>query len=135
MQKLKQAIKIKQERKTDEDDHLLALISKWRAVGREAAWEVWNIVKDIEHDSSVLGNSFNGGWDQGDSSGAKRQRNWGFEDEREAKRQRHEESVQHDDLEHDSTTHHTLSTMLRYMGIAPETLGWDEEEGDFVGES
>lgn len=27
---------------------------------------------------------------------------------------------------------HTLGTMLRYMGIAPDTLGWDEEEGDFV---
>ena len=34
--------------------------------------------------------------------------------------------------EEPAVVHHTLGVMLRRMGIDPDTLGWDEEEGDFV---
>ncbi|KAL6299722.1 hypothetical protein BKA93DRAFT_805388 [Sparassis latifolia] len=36
--------------------------------------------------------------------------------------------------EDEAAAEHTLGTMLRHFGIAPETLGWDEDEGDFIGD-
>ncbi|KAK7695625.1 hypothetical protein QCA50_000261 [Cerrena zonata] len=141
VQKLRQAIKIKQDGKGEEDDHLSILISKWRIAGREVAWEVWDSVKDAERVEVGMGNPFKGGWDQDDAltMGAKRERGgWGFEDDRSAKRPRVEEGSCDADMQVDEENkvapQHTLGTMLRFMGIAPETLGWDEDEGDFVGE-
>lgn len=141
VQKLKQAIKIKQDRNAEEDDHLAVLISKWRAAGREIAWEVWDTVKDAEHGDMGIGNPFKGGWNHDDAldSRAKRERDgWSFEGERDVKKMRVSEEACDAEMQvgddNQAVPQHTLGTMLRFMAIAPETLGWDEGEGDFVGE-
>ncbi|KAF8605311.1 hypothetical protein BDV93DRAFT_521645 [Ceratobasidium sp. AG-I] len=45
-------------------------------------------------------------------------------------------SLQEDEMEdsehEDEPKHHTLGTMLASLGIPPEVLGWQEEEGEFV---
>ena len=148
VQKLRQAIKIKHESVGEDGTKLEALIKKWKTVGREVAWQVWETVKDTEVGTS---NRFGGGHRWGDDEspimGKKRgfDNSWGYGNE--VKRARTESydggwnredsslNAVQDDPESDeggNAGHHTLGTMLRYMGIAPETLGWDENEGDFV---
>ncbi|KAI0080727.1 hypothetical protein K474DRAFT_1769227 [Panus rudis PR-1116 ss-1] len=155
VQKLKQAIKIKQENNAKEDEALSALVSKWRSAGREVAWEVWEIVKDLEPNQMPRANG--GGWDEdekpfyglgrkrepgggwddaGDSKRTRLDSSWGWDDQKAATSTEKLEDLEMQSVEDDdaSRLEHTLGTMLRFMGIDPETLGWDEDEGDFVGE-
>lgn len=143
VQKLKQAIKIKNGEGGEEDAKLEALAQKWKAVAREVAWEVWETVKDLGTGTVGYQTEHNG-WDHDNlpaQTGTKRRVDDSWEYGSEVKRarlNRYDESEEETenglgqsgaDCEKNG---HTLGTMLRYMGIAPDTLGWDEEEGDFV---
>ncbi|KAI0637873.1 hypothetical protein C8Q77DRAFT_1070292 [Trametes polyzona] len=148
LQTLKQAIRIKNTGRGGGEDELELLVDKWTAAGREVAWAVWDYVKDLDPGSSgSAGASTKGGWfaDEGDAWSAKAGEkrgfdpSWGYDDEHSAKKARVDEGVdvegpgaEEEDEDATPAVQHTLGTMLRHMGIDPATLGWDEEEGDFV---
>ncbi|THH17612.1 hypothetical protein EW146_g3240 [Bondarzewia mesenterica] len=118
---LRRAVKIKRD---DDEQKLEILARKWTEVGRETAYELWSIVRE-------LGQS-DGGRDQN------RIGNWGWDEDRKGKEQL-EDSVDGDhkvnereDGEEKEKEEETLGLMLRKIGIAPETLGWDAEAEDFV---
>ena len=171
VQKLKQAIKIKSDReKAGDERHLGALVSKWRTVGREVAWLVWDTVKDVDPGDSlkvapargrwdgdeVLPNKairqslandgFKAGWgwdtdskrESGRYDGLDSSWGWGDKKERELVDENGERTEEGEKIEVDEEAalimNHSLGTMLRHLGIDPETLGWDEDEGDFIGE-
>ena len=135
IQTLKQAIKIKNAPGGTDDDELEELVNKWTGVGREVAWAVWDTVKDLDPGERM--GKPNGGWL--DDVDASRGGGWGFDDGwgkqvKGGPGEGGEHAVPGDDEEDEvpRAQQHTLGTMLRHLGIAPETLGWDEEEGDFV---
>lgn len=87
------------------------------------------------------------GWEDKDVKKMKTdefERNWGWNVER--GEDRHERQIENfadndcdTDLkyspqmkEEEEETQDTLGTMLRQLGIAPETFGWNEDEGEFV---
>lgn len=163
VQKLKQAIKIKNERTQADEQNLEALVSKWRSVGRDVSWLVWDTVKDLDPGEALnawMGKGgwgdedgprgdklkgkkkggFDGGWgyDDGKKSGGYGglDKSWGWEEQPKVDG---DETVDENgemdvDEGEEQSQSHSLGTMLRHMGIDPETLGWDEDEGDFVGE-
>ncbi|KAL5508345.1 hypothetical protein ACEPAH_5964 [Sanghuangporus vaninii] len=193
---LKRAIKIKEE---GDEEKLERLVKKWRAVGREAAWEFWQIVRDNEESSEApypgTHSKFQGssldGWGWAGTSGSTQSSSWGWDqpnqdqirgedvdsDELESptKIQRelfdtlrkepavprttmlpptprgayyeqkdflaafnedNKETGQHSEESQDESQApgqaKTLGSMLHQLGIAHETLGWVEDEGDFV---
>lgn len=145
VQKLRQAIKIKAGDHGEEDAKLEALVKKWKVVGQEVAWEVWGTVKHQEVGEMGGKGNYRGRWDEDEVSprvGQKRpfDDSWGYGND--AKRVRTdggeypvgpgEGEGSNMSVDGEEQRGHTLGTMLRYMGIAPETLGWDEDEGDFV---
>jgi len=106
---LKRAIKIKCD---GDEGHLEHLAKKWRDAGREAAYELWGIVRDLSPEGGeIRGNDKGWGWDDQGERNTIRE---GGLDEEEAKQGA------------------TLGVMLRNLGIAPETLGWNDEEEAFV---
>ncbi|KAH9963139.1 hypothetical protein BC827DRAFT_145611 [Russula dissimulans] len=106
---LKRAIKIKRD---GDEGHLERLAKKWRDAGREAAHELWGIVRDLSPE---------GGEIRGNDKG------WGWNDQEERG------TIGEDGLgEEESKQEITLGVMLRNLGIAPETLGWNDEEEAFV---
>ena len=153
VQILKRAVKVKM---NGEEEELNILAKKWGDAGRDVAWELWELVKDSGSEKSRQGN---GGWGQEISRGTKRSMDegWGWDD-RDSKRMKTEAggrdwswSVERSKDENgndeiiggqskmregeDCEEEHgqdTLGTMLRQLGIAPETLGWNEDEGDFM---
>ncbi|KAI0700601.1 hypothetical protein BC835DRAFT_397088 [Cytidiella melzeri] len=167
IQKLKQAIKIKAEHNGDDDAKKLeVLVTKWRTVGRDVAWLVWDTVKDLEPGAGPGVLPAKGGWDEGENpfGGVKGKRGgggfgggWGYDDGKAGNRggfasgwgwdEKGGDGGKGDggevgsgeamDVEENEreVPAHTLGTMLRHMGIDPDTLGWDEDEGDFVGEA
>ncbi|KAI0334697.1 hypothetical protein GY45DRAFT_1358763 [Cubamyces sp. BRFM 1775] len=143
LQTLKQAIKIKKSGNGQEEDELEHLVRKWTTVGREVAWAVWDYVKDLDPGAGYAVGQKSGGWSSGEGddhwgaqTGQKRafDPSWGYDDDHVAKKRRLESGgdVEMDDEEAAPTVQHTLGTMLRHLSIDPATLGWDEEEGDFV---
>ncbi|KAF7776355.1 hypothetical protein Agabi119p4_4748 [Agaricus bisporus var. burnettii] len=143
LQILKRAIKVKED---NQEDLLRGLITKWTEAGREIAWEVWEMVK----------NSADGGQNDFSGIGGKRmyKEGWGWEmgsDKRFKEgedRKPHSENVNNGMEDSDSTErvdlmkgidededldrpHDTLGTMLRQLGIDPQTLGWNDEEEAF----
>ncbi|KAI9067632.1 hypothetical protein FKP32DRAFT_1588462 [Trametes sanguinea] len=143
VQMLKQAIRIKNSRDVDDDDELGRLVDKWTNAGREVAWAVWEYVKDLDPGSAGMAGQAKSPWFENDNekwgthAGHKRSSDpgWALEDEHLTKRPKLEGDVQEDDMQEEdssATVQHSLGTMLRHMGIDPATLGWDEEEGDFV---
>ena len=135
IQTLKQAIKIKNASGGSDDDELEELVSKWTSVGREVAWAVWDTVKDLDPGEGARFYGPTGGWGGDDNADRGRGGGWGFDDgwAKTVKDEEDERAGPRDnDEEADARTQHTLGTMLRHLGIAPDTLGWDEEEGDFV---
>jgi hypothetical protein len=143
LQILKRAIKVKED---NQEDQLRGLITKWTEAGREVAWELWELV----------GNSADGVHGDFTAIGGKRmyKENWGWEmgsdkrfKEREDKKPHSEdvntgreesEAMERVDLMKGSDEdedldrpHDTLGTMLRQLGIDPQTLNWDDEEGGF----
>jgi hypothetical protein len=149
IQLLKRAIKVK---KDGEEEELEGLIKKWKDVGREVAWEVWGLVKDSQmgRDQAGWGKEgtrgkgpgkrvFEEGWGWDDNDGAKKKARmgdtrWGWDagDRRDNEEfGENRESVE-DGEDEANGEEDTLGTMLRQLGIAPETFGWNEEEGEFV---
>ncbi|OBZ76311.1 hypothetical protein A0H81_03609 [Grifola frondosa] len=86
---------------------------------------------------------FDEGWGYDEDRSAKKARfdgfesGWGYNEggkTSEEDNRTNGENVHDGDDQEEEVAHagHTLGTMLRHLGIAPETLGWDEDEGDFV---
>lgn len=138
LQLLKRAVRIRNE---GDEEKLGALVRKWTDVGREGelllswfcldkpdvlavAWDVWAVVK--ENIVSAESGTSKGGWDDGEQN--KKSgfgESWGWKES---------ESVvpEGDEPEEKEVKEDTMGTMLRQMRIDPDTLGWDEEEGEFV---
>ncbi|THH33825.1 hypothetical protein EUX98_g377 [Antrodiella citrinella] len=144
VQKLKQAIKIRKE-SDGKVDNLDELVKKWKRVGREVAWEVWGYVKDIEPEvggglsaPSAFGErkrGYDSAWGEGGDAKRVKHEHWGWDrDDGKEGSKEVEDDPMNADVEEVPSVEHSLGTMLRYMGIAPETLGWNDAEGDFVGE-
>jgi hypothetical protein len=130
LQILKRAVKVRED---VQEEVLEGLVRKWTEAGREVAWEVWNLVKD---NASSDGNSQSSkkrtfksswGWESpGDAkkpSGEEMERNWGWDVVPNCSRSEEEE---------EEGARHTLGTMLRQLGVAADTLGWDDDEDDFI---
>ena len=136
VQTLKQAIKIKSsDHGEDEEASLERLADKWTDVGRQVAWALWDYVKDLDL-GTALGrygrdDAFAGD-DDGIAVGQKRGYGGGWDGDGPAgKRIRFDGEIE-DGGEDAPVVQHTLGVMLRRLGIDPVTLGWDEEEGDFL---
>ncbi|KAF8974617.1 hypothetical protein BDZ97DRAFT_1774566 [Flammula alnicola] len=153
LQLLRRALKVRED---VQEEVLEGLVKKWSEAGREAAWEVWDVVKDNANSDEGQGTSQdkgkkravdeNWGWDDpGDTKKPRveeSERNWGWDvvpvsegGEEEAHPEVEEESIANEQREEEgeeSAPQSTLGTMLIQLGIARETLGWDEEEGNFV---
>lgn len=137
VQILKQAIRIKQSNSGKGEDDLEALTKKWKTAGRELAWAVWDTVKDLDPGENFALEKTKSGWfddtyrdDARDADNV--ESGWGWNHSKEGdETDKQAESGENSQGESEKSQH-TLGTMLRYMGIAPETLGWDEGEGDFV---
>ncbi|KAG5654488.1 hypothetical protein H0H81_001987 [Sphagnurus paluster] len=149
---LKRAIKVKQD---GEEGTLRALVKKWTEAGREVAWEVWDLVKDnASSDDQGWGASpkgtlkktgFADSWGWNDKKEKPMQeRNWGWSiepiidtiEDTTATADSEEPGTGagpclglDDDI--DEKQQDTLGTMLMQLGITPETLGWNEEDGMF----
>ncbi|KIY45839.1 hypothetical protein FISHEDRAFT_48191 [Fistulina hepatica ATCC 64428] len=132
-QLLKRAIKIKA---GGEADTLEALARKWTEAGREVAWEVWTLVHESANDGH------NWGWATNDVAQSSTS-NWGwanpnegetadgYNEERESGTDDH--AFKGRSPQEEEGPLHTIGTMLRQFGIAPETLGWDDASENFVG--
>lgn len=143
LQILKRAVKVKR----DGDEEILeALVRKWTEAGREVAWEVWDLVKDNRSsvDSSKSKRSSDDGWGWSEKPSqifmSGEERNWGWDvvpkvraDDEEADVTKNHKCAT-TEYEDDEKRQATLGTMLMQLGIAPETLGWNEEEESFEGE-
>jgi hypothetical protein len=135
VQILKRAVKVK---KNGEEEELERLVRKWTEAGREVAYELWELVK------------YNGSEERSMKLEGKRKRgfeeSWGWNDKRESKEnswgwyespnmedggEGRDKGLCHAEEEEERAAD-TLGTMLRQLGIAPETLGWDDEEGMFI---
>ena len=135
LQILKRAVKVRED---VQEEVLEGLVKKWTEAGREVAWEIWNLVKDNASSDGGYGNSqsskkrtFKGSWGWESPGDAKKprseemERNWGWDVVPISSRSEEEE-------EEEDAPKHTLGTMLRQLGIAADTLGWDDEEGSFI---
>jgi len=141
VQVLKRAIKVKEQK---DEETLKRLVGRWTEAGREVAWDVWELVKDNTTSEDQLwgqgktgpGTSGTGwGWDEKCSHA--REKTWGLDDAEEVKSSEFatlSEGERNMDVNEDRDEEKgqdTLGTMLLQLGIAPETLGWNEEEGVF----
>lgn len=192
LQLLKRAVKIK---KDTDDDKLEKIVQKWKQVGREASWDLWQIVRENDeagatcpNSSSAPSSAISSSWGWAGSSSVNNSRDsWGwdavsdnketadghcefespiklerelyaslskpitvqrksmlpptprgayFEQQVENQHEQLEEVEPREEaqLENSDNPNNTksLGTMLHQLGIAHETLGWSEEEGDFV---
>ncbi|KAG1820470.1 uncharacterized protein BJ212DRAFT_1031542 [Suillus subaureus] len=129
LQLLKRAVKVKE---NDEEKILVGLIKKWTDAGREVAYELWDLVKDSANKRDGMG------WDGGMMGS--RDSNWGWDSpgiKREGYPENDINTATENPLdeghtnkilsEDDEQTRNTMGTMLRQLGIATETLGWDED--------
>jgi hypothetical protein len=131
-----------------EEQTLEDLVKKWTEAGREVAWEVWGLVKDNQSGSggdwgkdSQEGASgkrrFEDSWGWNEDSSSKRikveetERNWGWDVSPATSNGEHSNEQPAEPIEEDKPQD-TLGTMLMRLGIAPTTLGWNEDEGEFV---
>jgi hypothetical protein len=141
LQLLRRAMKIKE---SGEDEKLEELTRKWKDVAKQVAWELWDIVKDgnVEEspDTYRRGLSGPGGFGYGAGSDGRidgMDKNWGWDDpEEESKRRQEKDKQEGKDAEEEGeetkTEQRTMGVMLRQLGIANETLGWDEQNEDFL---
>ncbi|KAF7331818.1 Diphthamide synthesis protein [Mycena kentingensis (nom. inval.)] len=135
VQTLRRAVKLMQD---GEAETLEALVKKWTEAGREVAWEVWGLVKDNEANAETdVGEKrkLSGSWGWGDESDNKRvkveERNWGWNVESTVTLEEPEAPIDAASQE-EAKPKETMGTMLLRLGIALETLGWNDEEGEFV---
>jgi len=129
LQLLKRAVKVKE---NDEERTLVGLVKKWTEAGREIAYELWDLVKDSANKREGMS------WDGGRMGS--RDSNWGWDSpgiKREGYPENESNTVTENPLEEgytnkilsedDEQTRNTMGTMLRQLGIATETLGWNED--------
>jgi hypothetical protein len=137
LQLLKRAIKIKAEREREREqgkEGLEQLADKWVMAGREAAWECWGLLKgEVEAKSGQK-------WGWGEESNKDGMKGgWGWEgQEGQSKREDEDDGRERGDHgggEEEERKDDDVGTMLRHLRIDPATLGWDEDEGDFVDKS
>ncbi|KAF8211376.1 hypothetical protein K438DRAFT_38912 [Mycena galopus ATCC 62051] len=146
VQVLRRAVKVKQ---GGEEQALEALVKKWTEAGREVAWEVWALIKDQENGSgedwgkdsknaTSEKRKFEDSWGWNEESGSKKvktewdnERNWGWETSPNLGTDDHPPE-QRVESEAEEKPRETLGTMLMRLGIAPSTLGWNDEEEEFV---
>ena len=127
LQILKRAVKVRED---VQEEVLEGLVKKWTEAGREVAWEVWNLVKDNASSDGSKKRTFEGSWGWESSGDAKKQRgeeterNWGWDVVPISSRNEEEEE--------EARPRHSLGTMLMQLGVAADTLGWNEEEGSFI---
>ncbi|KAF5370145.1 hypothetical protein D9758_001282 [Tetrapyrgos nigripes] len=136
VQILKRALKVK---KDDEEETLKGLVQRWTEAGREVACELWELVKNNNEggDSWGMGmklgkRKFEGSWgwdDQGDTKKFKSE-----EDATEMEEKRSMDVQNSAADEDDDRQKMSLGIMLRQLGIDPDTLGWNDEEGVFRGD-
>lgn len=132
LQLLKRAIKVKGD---NEEEVLIKLAGKWIEAGREVAYDVWDATKDA-CDFGAKTTLIRGPYGTND-----RNTNWGWDTKP------GDASEQSCDLdpseapctarqltpeEDDDASCHTLGTMLRQLGIAPEIFGWDDDKEIFA---
>ncbi|KAF8803847.1 hypothetical protein BYT27DRAFT_6721635 [Phlegmacium glaucopus] len=145
LQILKRAVKVRED---VQEEVLEGLVRKWSEAGREVAWEVWNLVKDNANSDGGSSNkgkkrTFEGSWGWESSGDAKRQRgeererNWGWDVVPISGRSEEEEEEEEEEAEEAVASgyearNHSLGTMLMQLGVAADTLGWNEEEGTFI---
>ncbi|KAH9978011.1 hypothetical protein BGW80DRAFT_788587 [Lactifluus volemus] len=68
------------------------------------------------------------GYEGGEVRGSSSDTGWGWDDQGE----KGECNLTMEEGRHEEKEENTLGMMLRKLGIAPETLGWNEEEEAFV---
>jgi hypothetical protein len=129
-QLLKRAIRIRRE---EEEEKLEALSIKWTQAAREVALELWALVRDSTYSGS--GSNQNGAW--GDEDQKEKMRSWGWDDNKSDEVARsmqtdRDPSADDDEDEENEQEESNLGTMLRQLGIDPATLGWNEEEEQFM---
>ncbi|KAG7445892.1 uncharacterized protein BT62DRAFT_141163 [Guyanagaster necrorhizus] len=151
VQILRRAVKVKKE---GEEELLESLAKRWTEAAREVAWELWDLVKDNganEHgswgdtlDGMKKKRGFEDSWeweDKGDKKRLKTENFWGWNEPQRKEGEEDEDEMQgveshgeNDNArnEEDDKPENTLGLMLRQFGIAPETLGWNEEDGMFA---
>ena len=123
---------------TEEEAELEALIKQWRMAGQEIAYEVWSLVRDHAQ-PDVTTSTSSWGW-TGQASCANIRKfddNWGWAEQGDEKRLCVEEERQCTtdlDAGEEPRPQETLGTMLRQLGIDPETLCWDEQAECFLAE-
>jgi len=132
LQLLKRAIKVKGD---NEEEVLIRLAGKWIEAGREVAYDVWDATKD-SCDFGAKAKLIRGSHGTND-----RNTNWGWDtkpgdaseqscdpDPSEAPCTARQVTPEEDD----DASCHTLGTMLRQLGIAPEIFGWDDDKEIFA---
>lgn len=134
VQLLTRAVKV---RENSEEKILTGLIEKWTEAGREVAWEVWNVVKENTDQGTGRKRNYDDSWGWQHAEESKRPKDecshWGWDATHDHERE-HEDDVvgRMKDTEVEEVPRRTLGTMLMELGIAPETLGWNEAEEAFV---
>jgi hypothetical protein len=139
LQILKRAVKVKRD---GDEETLETLVKKWTEAGREVAWEVWDLVKDNGNSDDGVsktkpgGGSFGNGWGWDERTGqgcisSETERNWGWDVIPNRQGDVEEADTTVECLDEQEKRQNTLGTMLMQLGIAPETLGWNEEEENF----
>ncbi|KAG8823303.1 hypothetical protein FRC19_004234 [Serendipita sp. 401] len=137
-QLLRRAVEIK---KSGEDEHLEELATKWRNVAKEIAWELWEIVKEGNtiggHEINNFAGSVDGAMgssgfkdDDAYSSGGKWSDSGNKTEDEGTEIGDDWEDEPRDDGPH--ADERNMGSMLKQLGIANETLGWNEDEGDFT---
>lgn len=114
---LKRALKIKRD---GDEEKLASLATKWREAGREAAYELWDIVRELVPSAAEAATPANDSWRSG----------WGWD----GKDEPETENVVDDamNVEEGEKPEETLGVMLRKLGIDPETFGWNDALESFV---
>jgi hypothetical protein len=129
-------------KESGEDEKLETLVGKWRGVAKEVAWELWEVVKEGNFGEGIdcrvsAGLGAGGGFGPFGSGNGEdsQQKDWGWaagseEDATEGPNKGKAKEDEDDDGPR--VEERSMGAMLRQLGIAQETLAWDEEEGDFI---
>ncbi|KAG8984826.1 hypothetical protein FRB90_005104 [Tulasnella sp. 427] len=136
LQLLRHAQKIRSEGSIQK---LEELTLKWTRVARSAAEDLWQLVRES---GTVEGSQEDDDWGYGGEKAKTKDSNlnWGWdepkkEDDEEELYPMDEEDTNNkleEDAADDKQKEWNLGTMLESMGIPPESLGWDVEEGEFI---
>ncbi|KAJ7591271.1 hypothetical protein C8J56DRAFT_887654 [Mycena floridula] len=128
LQVLKRALKVK----TGNEEVLEELAKRWLEAGQELAWELWNLVKDnssVDSWGKTRKRAYQDSWSWTEAGESRRVKLDEDQDSWETPLQLKQEDGGND--EEDEVRQSSLGTMLRQLGISPETLGWDEKDDSF----